>query len=408
MAHDTFRTGTGVRRRSVLKVAGAAGVGTLAGCTGGGGDDGLTIGALQPLSGNFAPWGSVHQAGLEFAVDEVNDEGFLDQELTVESTDTESDAGGAATAFRRFVEEEDAVAITGPVSSDVGVRTAQLAEELEVPLMLHMAGTHRLHTKQSRHTFRLGSLPAPMDLQPQAELIEERDYQTVGAIVADYEWGRTVEDQIDEWFPDGIDLSVDVAPRGESNFRSYLRDMPEDLDLIVATGHPPGSISIHTQARELGLGHDLTTGAGLPPGVLYEALGGAAETFAHLHTPDVYGDAFADVAGRFAEDRGEQFTTHHGYGYIAGRVFAEAIDEADSTDPSDIASVVLESSHDTILAEPLQYNEWGEIDGVRSMLSTVHEGGPDFHSDGAFHLEQEYQSSLMNASMVEPLVPEER
>lgn len=393
----------------MLKGTGAAGVGTLAGCLGGDdGGDGLTIGALQPLSGNFAPWGSVHQAGLEFAVQEVNDEGLLDQELQVESADTESDAGAAATAFRRFVEEDDAVAITGPVSSDVGVRTAQVAEEMEVPMMLHMAGSHRIHTTQSRHTFRLGSLPAPMDLRPQAELIEERGYETVGAIVADYEWGRTVEGQIGEWFPDDIDLTLDVAPRGESDFTSYLRDMPEDLDLLVATGHPPGSISMHAQSRELGLEHDLTTGAGLPPSVLHEALGDAAQTFAHLHVTDVYGDAFADVAQRFADERGEHMTTHHGYGYIAGRVFAEAIDEADSTDPTEIATVVRESSHDTLLAEPLQYNEWGEIDGVRSMLSTIHGGGPDYFSDGAFHLEEEYRSDVMDASMVEPLVQDER
>ncbi|WP_254861966.1 ABC transporter substrate-binding protein [Halovivax gelatinilyticus] len=408
MANDTSRTPVaGVRRRTMLKGTGVAGVSMLAGCLGGD-DDGITIGALQPLSGNFAAWGAAHEAGLEFAVDEVNEEGFLDEEVTVESTDTESDAGDAATAFRRFVEEDGAVGITGPVSSDVGVRTAQIAEELETPMVLHMAGTHQLHTTQSQYSFRLGSLPAPMDLQPQADLIEERGYETIGAIVADYEWGRTVEDQIEELFPAGIDLTVEVTPLGESEFTPYLRDMPDDLDLLVATGHPPGSISIHAQSREIGLEHELTTGAGLPPNVIYEALGEHAETFAHLHVTDVYGDAFADVASRFADERGEQMSTHEGYGYIAGRVFAEAIDTADSTDSTEIAAAIRDIEYETILANPLRYNDWGEIDDVSAFFSTLHEGGPEYFPDGDFHLEEEYQSDPMSADLVEPLVDDER
>ena len=409
MSDDTSNVGTAaaVDRRSVLAGTGVAGVGILAGCLGGG-DETVTIGALQPLSGDFAPWGGAHEAGLEFAVEEINDEGVLDYELEVVSTDTGSDAGDAATTFRRFVEDDGAVGITGPVSSDVGVRTAQIAEEMSVPMVLHMAGTHRLHTKQSRYSFRLGSLPAPMDLQPQAELIEERGYESVGAIVADYEWGRTVEDQIEHLFPDDIELSVDVAPVDESDFAAYLRDMPDDIDLLVATGHPPGSISMHAQALELGMDHELTTGAGLPPGVLYEALGDAAESFAHLHVTDVYGDTFADVAQGYGDDRDEQMATHEGYGYIAGKLFAQAIEDADSTESEDIAEAIRDIEYETILAEALQYNEWGEIDGVRALFSTLHAGGPEYFPDGEFHLEEEYRSEPMSADLVEPLVEEER
>ena len=411
MTDDTSRRATANRvgRRTVLAGTGVSCVGVLAGCLGNGDDDTITIGALQPLSGNFAPWGAAHEAGLEFAVEEINDNGgVLDRELEVVSTDTESDAGDAATSFRRFVEDDGAVGITGPVDSDVGIRTAEIAEEMEVPMVLHMAGTHRLHTKQSQYSFRLGSLPAPMDLQPQAELIEERGYETIGAIVADYEWGRTVEDQIEERFPDDVDLTLDVAPVGESDFAPYLRDMPDDIELLVATGHPPGSVSMHGQAIELGMDHELTTGAGLPPGVIYEGLGDAAESFAHLHVTDVYGDSFGEVAEGYGDERGEQMSTHEGYGYIAGMLFAQAIEEADSDDPGEVADAIREIQYETLLAEPLQYNEWGEIDGVRALFSTLHADGPDYFPDGEFHLEEEFRSDPMSADLVEPLVEEER
>ncbi|WP_255169252.1 ABC transporter substrate-binding protein [Natrononativus amylolyticus] len=395
-------------RRTVLAGAGAAATGLVAGCLseddGDDGDGPIVIGSLQPLSGDFAPWGAAHEAGLEFAIEEINDDGgVLDRDLEIVGTDTESDAGEADTVFRRFVEEEGAVAMTGPVSSDVGIRTGITAEEMEVPMVLHMAGTHRIHTKESRYTFRMGSLPAPMDLQPQADLIEERGYESVGAIVADYEWGVTVEEQIERFFPD-VDVSIEVTPLGESDFTPFLRDLPDDIDLLVATGHPPGSISIHTQAREIGLEHELTTGAGLPPRVLHEGLGETGETFAHLHVTDVFGDRFADVAERFADARDDRMDTHEGYGYVAGQLIATAIEEADSTDPTEIATAIREIELETLFAEPLRYNEWGEIDGVRAIFSTLQPDGPDYYPDGEFHLEEEFRSEPMDAEIVEPLV----
>ena len=147
-------------RRTFLRGTGATvAAGALAGCTGGGGDSGpITIGALQPLSGPFTPWGQAHRAGLAFAVDEINEDGgVLDRDLEVVEADTGSDPGEADTIFRRHVEQEGAVAMTGPVSSDVGIRTRQTAEELEVPLVLHMAGSHRILPKDVRYCFRMGS-----------------------------------------------------------------------------------------------------------------------------------------------------------------------------------------------------------------------------------------------------------
>lgn len=413
-----------VRRRAVLKTAGVTGLALSAGCVGGddeddtgddtetnGADDGtadddaIVIGSLQPLSGGFAPWGQAHRAGLEFAIDEINaNGGVLDRPLEIVETDTESDAGEADTIFRQYVEAEDAVVITGPVSSDVGIRTAQTAEEMEVPMILHMAGSHRIHTRSSRYTFRLGSLPAPMDLQVTAELIEDAGYSSIGAINADYEWGNTVQDLMADRFPDGINLHSEMTAQGETDFTPFLRDMPDDIELLVATGHPPGSPSIHSQAIELGFQHELTTGAGLPPGVLYEALGAEAETFGHLHVADVYSDQYQEVATRFAEERGERMDTHEALGYVTGELIAAAIEDAGSADPVDVADAIREIELDTLLANPLQYNEWGEIDNVVAFLSTFEEGEPDYYEGGEFRLVERQRTEPMSAELVEPLL----
>ncbi len=399
MAHDSG-TGRAVDRRSVLRAGGAAALGTaLAGCIGGDGDDDtLTIGALQPLSGGFAAWGQAHEAGLEFAVEELNDDGgVLGRTVEVETTDTGSDAGEADTVFRRFVERDGALAITGPVSSDVGLRTRQTAEELEVPLVLHMAGSHTILPKDGRYTFRMGSQPAVTDVLPQIELIEARGYDTVGAVIGDYEWGNTLEASLEALVPDDVELTTTTAPVGEDDFTPFLRDLPDDLDLLVATGHPPGSIAIHNQAIEIGLDPDLTTGAGLPPGVLNSGLGeNAAAGFLHLHVSDPYGEAFTDVAQRFADARDERFDTHEAYGYVTGKLIAAAAEAAGEADPVAVADEIRDIEFDTVFANPLTYTEWGEIDGLSHMLSGFEAGAPDYYPDGDWRLTETFRSSPLD------------
>ncbi len=395
------RDGTRLTRRSLLRSSGAAaataavGPAALAGCLGNGDDgDVLTIGALQPLSGGFAAWGQAHEAGLAFAVEEINDDGgVLDRELVVETADTGSDPGEADTVFRRFVERDNAVAITGPVSSDVALRTRETAEELSVPVLLHMAGSHRILPKDTRYTFRVGSQPAVSDVLPQIELIEERGYDTVGAIIGDYEWGTTLEASLEALIPDDVTLELATAPVTEDDFTPFLRDFPDNLDLLIATGHPPGSIAIHNQALEIGLDPELTTGAGLPPDVLASGLGeNATEGFLHLHVSDPFGDAFGEVAERFVDEMDARFDTHEAYGYLTGKLIAAAIEEADEADPAEIAAAIRGIEFDTLLAEPLRYTEWGELDGFRHMLSGFEAEPPDHYPDGDWRLEPTVRS----------------
>ena len=394
----THEHGRALDRRSVLR-AGGAGLAatTLAGCLGGGDDDTLTIGALQPLSGGFAAWGQAHEAGLEFAVEELNENGgVLGREVEVETTDTGSDAGEADTVFRQFVERDGALAITGPVSSDVGLRTRRTAEELEVPLVLHMAGSHTILPKDTRYTFRMGSQPAVTDVLPQIELIEERGYDTVGAIIGDYEWGNTLEASLEALIPDGVELETETAPVGEDDFIPFLIDFPDDLDMLIATGHPPGSIAIDNQAREVGLDPEITTGAGLPPGVLENGLNDPTAGFLHLHSSDPYGEAFREVAERFADATGDRFDTHEAYGYVTGMLIAEAAETAGEADSVAVADAIRDVEFDTLFPDPIRYTEWGEIDGFRHTLSAFEADAPDHYPDGDWRLVEEYRSSPLD------------
>jgi ABC-type branched-subunit amino acid transport system substrate-binding protein len=416
---------TAIRRRKFLKAGGVAGLGLMAGCAGGGGDDAgtdggntdggntdagngggsgggsgdsIVIGALQPFSGPFTPWGNTHQAGLEFGVKEVNDAGgVLGRDLEIVAADTKSDAGQADSIFRRFVEQDGAVAMTGPVSSDVGIRTARTAQDLEVPLLLHMAGSNKVITPDTTYTFRVGLVPADTTMRAQASFVEEAGYTKVGAIVGDYAWGRSIQAGIEEHF--GVDVNVQVAPVGASDFKSFIRKYPRDLEMMVASGHPPGSLTIAGQLNELGYSPEAVTGPSFPPGVIASALGEIAFNggFTHVHNTDVYGDDFAAVAKRFGEATGNQFDTHSAYGYVTAKLLAQAIEDAGSTDSTAIADAVRNIEFDTLFANPIQYTEHGELKNQVQIYSLLTAEAPSYFPEGKFGFEEQFRTDPLPA-----------
>lgn len=386
-----------MRRRDVLQTAVGSSIAMTAGCLGGSDNDNessVTIGALQPFSGPFAAWGQAHQLGLEIAIEEANEDESIDQEFDTVSADTESEATEASTLFTRFVEEDGAVAITGAVSSDVGIRTADTAEDMGIPNFLHMSGTHAVLTPESRFTFRVGWLPAPTHVRADLEFIQERGFETVGAIIADYAWGRAVETSIEEFFPEDITVHLEVAPQNQDDFTPYLRSMA-DVDVMTHVGHPAGAINIAGQQNELGI-EVPTLGIDPPPRSVYEALGGATENMITRHLTDIQGEPFRNFANQVADQEEIPAYTFEPIGYVTGKMFVEAVRNS-GKDPEGIADYVRSSTFDTLFSNPIQYTEWGELDNVRLLYSEFASGAPSYYPDGEFHLEPIFETSDLPA-----------
>lgn len=374
----------------------------LTGCLGnggGGGDSGpIKIGALEPFSGNFAPWGKSHEAGLKFAAEQINANGGVDgRNLEILTRDTESDATKATNTLQSLVSEEDINVATGPVSSDVGIQTSLAAAQLEVPLFLHQSGSTEAIKPETDFTYRVGLLPASTTMEAQAQIIEQEGYESVGAIIANYAWGQSIKAGIQNKMP--VDVEIKEASPGEGDFRSFLRQLPSDMDMMIMTGHPPGTISIAKQMDELGIYPETTTESGFPPNVLWGALGEVTQKvgLAHLHNTDVYGDNFSSVASSYADEKNAYMTTITGYGYVTAQVIAEAVRQAGSAERADINSAVKDLTLETLFAEPIQWADSGELDGQRQLYSKLEAGAPSYYSSGKWRLKEFFRSDPLAA-----------
>ncbi len=365
----------------------------------------VKIGALTSLTGTFAPWGAHALPGMQLAVDEINAAGgAAGHMLELVVADDQSNAEEAVAAFERMVEQDGVVAVGGIISSDVGLNTALVAEELQVPLFLVKAGAGSILTQDSRYTFRTCLPAAPMAVGPVAQYAVAQGFTRVGAIIADYGWGRAIEAALIAEFdalPD-IELQVEVAPISEQDFSTYLRSLQEfDPQLIVATGHPPGSGPITAQSADLGMKIPVT-GSWVPRSLI---MGGglataAIDRYADFSCADYFSASYQDLAARYIASSGNTFMDDDavaGYGIVT--MVAEAV-AAVGTDPVAISEWLHGQTFDLPgYSFEMGWTEWGELAKAEIMFTTTRgTGAPAGTNAGG----EWYPEKLI---LSEPLIP---
>ena len=236
----------------------------------------IMIGILTDLTG-FTPWAVNARDGMMLAAEEINAAGGVDGrmiELVVEDSANDADAG--TSGYERLA-EQGVVAIGGIISSTVGGTISPLAEELQIPTFLVKSGTEMALTADSRFMFRTCLPAAPMTAPPVIQYVEEQGLTNVGVIVADYPWGQSfraaVEPALDAA---GITYGeTQVAPvPPDTDFTPFVRNIADaGAEMVIATGHPPGSAAIVTLSADL-IGDVPVTGSWIPPDL---AVGGLAD-----------------------------------------------------------------------------------------------------------------------------------
>ena len=367
----------------------------------------ILIGALTSLSGNFTPWGIHALDGMKLAVEEINAAGGVNgQMLELVVADDQSNAEEGVSALERMI-EDGVIAVGGAISSDVGLNTAIVAEELEIPLFLVKAGSQAILTSDSRYTFRTCLPAAPMIAGPIADYAQAEGFTRIGAIIADYGWGRAVEGALIDTFaayPD-IELQIEVAPVPEQDFTTYLRALDDfGPDLIVATGHPPGSGGITAQSADLGMNVPVT-GAYAPLSLI---MGGglataAVERYADFGCADYDSASYADLAARYLAFSDNPFMDDDavaGHGIVT--MIADAV-AAVGADSKAIAEYLHGQTYDLPgYSFQMGWTEWGELATAQMMFAVIAgEGAPA----GLNELGEWWPRKLILSDELVPYVP---
>lgn len=366
----------------------------------------IRIGTLTSLTGNFGPWGVQVTDGMQLAAQEINEAGGVDgRMIELVEADDQSNAEEGAAALERLIEQDGVVAVGGIISSDVALQTSLIAEESQVPLFLVKAGSEAILTADSRFTFRTCLPAAPMVAGPVLQYVQDEGLTQVGAIIADYAWGQAINSALQDTFAgaEGIELQIEVAPVGETDFTTYLRAF-EGLgpEMIVATGHPPGSGPITAQSADL---YDVpVTGAYTPRSLVVGGVGEAAiNRYADFGCADVTSEEYQELARRYLELSDNVFFEDDalaGYGIVT--MVAQAVAEA-GDDPVAISEYLHGATFDIPgYAFEVSWTEWGELAAATIAFDVI---GPGPAPEGVNEAGDWYPERLSVSDPLEPYQP---
>ncbi len=319
--------GSSVSRRQLLQttgIAGAAGLTGLAGCAGdgGGGGDGdggdgdggdsdgdsypalgnfpvegdtVTFGFNVPQSGPYSSEGQDELRAYELAQKHLNNGGgWIDdfEDLsgdgvlgyTVESVngDTATDADTARQSAQRMINRDDAVMVSGGSSSAVAIAVQGLCQQEKVMFMACLTHSNDTTGKDCvRYGFR-EMFNAYMTGQALAPVLEEEygSDNTFYQLYADYSWGQTVQDSMNQFLTEigWEELDSVPTPLGTSDFSSYLSEVSNSgVDVLLLDHYGLDGANSVSQAVDAGLDEEMEIVVPLYNRPMAQAAGGSIE-----------------------------------------------------------------------------------------------------------------------------------
>ena len=260
-------------RRKFLQTAGMAGALGLAGCTGGisggsgGTPDEVTFGTLTPLSGPFALDGRLVKQGVDFAAQEINNNGGIEAldgaKINVVSEDTGETTDSATSAAQDLYSNESPAATFGSWLSSQTIATTAVSEREGVP-QLTLSYSDEIVNRGFKYVFK--TAPLSSEFAKQILDLSIRLSKAVGsgvskvALVGDNtaSTASTYKPLRNEIIPNkkGVSIAVDeVWSPTLSDATPVVRELKNNQPDVMFFGATafPDSIAILRKMNELGV-----------------------------------------------------------------------------------------------------------------------------------------------------------
>lgn len=356
-----------ITRRDSLKAAGASGlVGMtgLAGCTGGGEEEGgeTTLGVIMPVTGTIAGLGPACRDGADVAVQEINEAGgLLGNDIAVQHEDSESVPDAGVRAANRLMDQVGVPAMVGPLSSGIGVGIAPNAADNEVAYFPGGSSPEFTELDVTDWVFRTRPSDAFSGAALAAVAYENRGFRTAASIVVNNDFGIGLAESFGTAFEElgGEILSRERANVGQTSYRSELDSLySDDPDVVLNGCYQDEGTNIFRQWFEQDLGGNWMIHSGLIGQEFLEGIG-----------PEIADGVFASNP-RLPDNE-------------ANAHFRELMEDTDTGDPGE--TVFPPNTYDAVNMITLAAERGGEASGSvikENMRDIANPGGTDVQTVG--------------------------
>ncbi|MFY7951348.1 MAG: ABC transporter substrate-binding protein, partial [Armatimonadaceae bacterium] len=242
--------------------------------------DVIKVGQYASLTGETSTFGEESNAGVQFAVDEINAAGGIDVggkklRVEVETQDDQSKPDEAKNIAVKFAADPAVVAVLGEVASTRSITAAPVYQQAGIP-MISPSSTNPEVTEKGEFIFRVCFIDPFQGFVMAKFAAEELKAKSV-AILRDQSQDYSVglANAFTEAFTKmGGKISKDVSYNAkDADFRSQLAQV-KGADAIFIPGYYGEVGTIARQAREQGINVPLLGGDGWDSPKLIEGAGG--------------------------------------------------------------------------------------------------------------------------------------
>ena len=327
--------------------------------------DEILVGAVYPITGRFSSASPPIKSGLELAVEEINAH-RSDLKIKLITEDGQSTVEGAVKAFDKLIHQDKVPVILGPASSSQVPEAFAMAQQNQIVAISPISAASGL-SAAGDFVFRT-NLAADVLIPNGVRVTQEKlGYQSVATLFDDSDLFSQTSD---------AELKKALTNRGveilaTESFQTEAADLSEQFTRIKAL--KPDAIFISStvadipniliQGRKLGIPSDIPFIVNLSLSKdLVAAAGDAAEGTISFTS----WDSTASTPGN--QTFVQNYTAKYGIApnvwaaqsYAAVYILAEAITNAQSTEPEAIAAALAEiQDFDTILGK-FSFNEVGD------------------------------------------------
>jgi branched-chain amino acid transport system substrate-binding protein len=325
----------------------------------------IRIGVAAPLTGHYAWAGEQTRVGAVKAVEDLNARGgVLGQTVTTVLVDDYCDPDQAIAAAHKLVAEGVSL-VVGHQCSGAAIPASEVYEEAAIVLISPSATNPRLTDRGLRYTFRTCGRDDVQGTMVGDRIAEEWPGADVAVVHDGQVYGQGIAEEarrrLDEL---GIDVALleQVQP-GQTEFSDLLATFEaRGIDVVFYGGYPSEAGLIVRQAKARLTDLAFLVPDGVASGDFALIAGDAAEGIPMtMYMDAVRHPAASDVVAAL-EAEGTEPLGPELYAYAAVQAWAQAVEQAGTTDAARIAEVLRQEQFDTVLGT-IGFDAKGDVTG---------------------------------------------
>jgi branched-chain amino acid transport system substrate-binding protein len=336
----------------------------------------IAIATAGPMTGQYAAFGEQMQKGAQQAVKDINAAGgVLGEQLTLEVGDDACDPKQAVAVANQMV-NAGVVFVAGHFCSGSSIPASQVYNE-EGILQISPASTNPQFTEQGfDNVFRACGRDDQQGIVA-ANYVVDNNLATKIAIVHDKTaYGKGLADEFKKQLNSrGVtEAMYEAITAGDKDFTALITKMKNaGVDLIYLGGYHTEAGLITRQSHEQGLEATLMSGDALVTDEYWAITGDTGEGTIMTFSPDPRkNEAAAPVVAEF-EAQGYDPEGYTLYTYGAIQAWAQAAEQAGSTDLEAVAEVLHSNQFDTVLGT-ISFDEKGDVQGSNYVVYKWEDG----------------------------------